>query len=68
MDVPGDPRECRKHAARCAELAANAKSIEVKKAYRELALRWNALAIQLETLQRALNDDGGGSEPKSLKP
>jgi hypothetical protein len=61
-DVPGDPSECRKHAARCTELAAAATSIERRAAFRDLSLRWEALAIQLERLQRTLNQDGGGAD------
>jgi hypothetical protein len=77
----GDPKECGKYAARCAELAvaANAEHLKVTLVelsrsweklaidlenvldtieFRDLALRWDALAIQLKRLHRVLNQDG----------
>jgi len=55
MDAPGGPRECRRRAARCTEQAVAATSIGLQTAFRGLSLRWDALAIQLERLQRMLN-------------
>ena len=56
--MPGDPSECRKHAARCAELAKSASSIEEKTAFDELSRLWEATAIQMERWQRVLNENG----------
>jgi hypothetical protein len=49
--MPGDPKECRKHAARCAELAMTARSHELKAALLELSKNWESLAISLEALK-----------------
>jgi hypothetical protein len=56
--MPGDPSECRKNAARCAELAATATPIEAKAAYGELAQQWEAVTMQLEELRWILSQDG----------
>ena len=44
----GDPIECRKHAARCAELAVAARTQHLKAAFLGLSKNWEKLAIQLE--------------------
>jgi hypothetical protein len=46
--MPGDPKECRKHAARCAELAVAARTPQLKAAFLGLSKNWEKLAIQLE--------------------
>jgi hypothetical protein len=46
--MPGDPRECRERAARCAELAATAHAPQLKATFLELSRNWEKLAIQLE--------------------
>jgi hypothetical protein len=46
--MPGDPRECRRHALRCAELAVSARSEQLKAALLELSKNWEHLAIDLE--------------------
>jgi len=46
--MPGDPKECRKHAARCAELAVAARTAQLKAAFLGLSKNWEKLAIQLE--------------------
>ena len=79
--MPGNPRECRENAARCAELAVTAKAKRLKVMlvklsrswerlavdlesvldtieFGDLALRWDALAIQLMRLRRVLNQQG----------
>jgi hypothetical protein len=48
--MPGDPKECRKHAARCAELAMTARSHELKTALLELSKNWENLAVSLEAV------------------
>jgi hypothetical protein len=50
--VPGDPEECREHAKRCLELAANAKTAVDKASFEMLADKWEDLAIELETSNR----------------
>jgi hypothetical protein len=44
----GDPKECRRHAARCAELAVTAQTPQLKAAFLGLSKNWEKLAIQLE--------------------
>jgi hypothetical protein len=46
--MPGDPKECRKHAARCAELAVAARTPQLKATFLGLSKHWEKLAIQLE--------------------
>jgi hypothetical protein len=55
--MPGDPKECRLRAMRCAELAATAKSQQLKATLLELSKNWVKLAESLERTQ-ALLDDG----------
>ncbi len=57
--MPGDPKECRQHATRCAELAANVKDIEFRASYLALAKQWEAFADELEETEatlKALNE------------
>jgi hypothetical protein len=46
--MPGDPKECRQHAARCAELAVAARTPELRVRFLELSKIWERLAIELE--------------------
>jgi hypothetical protein len=46
--MPGDPKECRRHAAHCAELAVAARPPQLKAAFLGLSKNWETLAIQLE--------------------
>jgi hypothetical protein len=46
--MPGDPKECRGHALRCAELAMKARTPQLKVMFLELSKNWEKLAIQLE--------------------
>jgi hypothetical protein len=46
--MPGDPKECRGHALRCAELAMKARTPQLKSMFLELSKNWEKLAIQLE--------------------
>jgi hypothetical protein len=48
MFIPGNPKECRKHAARCAEMAVAARTPQLKATFLELSKNWEKLAIQLE--------------------
>jgi hypothetical protein len=49
--MPGDPRECRQHAARCAELAVEAKTEPLKAHFLTLSKTWEGLANELERTQ-----------------
>jgi hypothetical protein len=46
--MPGDPKECRKHAARCAEMAVAAYTPQLRTSFLQLSKHWEQLAIQLE--------------------
>jgi hypothetical protein len=46
--MPGDPKECRMRAARCAELAATARTPQLKAWFLGLSKQWERLAIELE--------------------
>jgi hypothetical protein len=46
--MPGDPKECRRRAARCAELAVAARTPQLKMTFLELSKNWEKLAIQFE--------------------
>lgn len=54
--MPGDPKECRAHAARCEELAKTAENPEHARILTHLARQWLRLAQQLERAQAVLND------------
>jgi hypothetical protein len=46
--MPGDPKECRRNAVRCAELAIAARTLQLRTTFLELSKNWEKLAIQLE--------------------
>jgi hypothetical protein len=46
--MPVDPKECRKHALFCTELAAAARTTRSKVLFVELSQSWEKLAIQFE--------------------
>jgi hypothetical protein len=46
--MPGDPKECRRRAAQCAELAVAARTPQLRATFLELSKNWEKLAIQLE--------------------
>lgn len=54
--MPGDPKECRAHAARCEELAKAAENPEHARILVNLARQWLRLALQLERAQGVLNE------------
>ena len=54
--MPGDPKEYRAHAQRCAELASEAKDPQLEKTFSELARCWAKLAIELEKAQTFRDD------------
>jgi len=55
--MPGEPKECRKHASRCAELAHAASTPELKQMLIELSKNWLKLAIELERTQALLDEN-----------
>ena len=52
-NMPGDPKECRQHAERCAELARMASTSEARETFLDLQMKWIRLAMEL-TQARAL--------------
>jgi hypothetical protein len=46
--MSGDPEECRILASRCAEIAASAKTPQLKAWFSELSVKWEKIAIDLE--------------------
>jgi hypothetical protein len=54
--MPGDPKECRAHAARCEELAKTAERPEHARVLTHLARQWLRLALQLERAQATPNE------------
>ncbi len=62
--MPGDPRECREHALRCAELATNVKDVEFKATYFALSKQWEMFAVELEgaaAMLSEINPNAGNS-------
>ena len=74
-----DPKVCRKHSVRCAEMARTARTPQLKETLSDLAQSWGKLALQIER-NLALRDEApsrrGGSDlavvpavrPRSVKP
>ena len=56
--MPGDPKECRDHAAQCFMLAAEAPTQVGKERFENLGQRWLALAADLEAAQALLKEWG----------
>jgi hypothetical protein len=52
--MPGDPRECRRHALRCAELAVSAAPQQLKAALLELSKNWEQLAFSWRIVRQCL--------------
>ena len=48
LDRSCSARQCRKHAARCAELAVEACTPQLRAMFLELSKNWEKIAIQLE--------------------
>ena len=55
--MPGDPKQCRLNALRCAELAQTAKAEQLKLTLLELSKNWVKLAVSLETTQALLDGE-----------
>jgi phage gp29-like protein len=52
--MPGDPKECREKARRCAELAANAPTSTMADLFIDIAAKWAALAAALEKAEQVI--------------
>ena len=54
--MPSDPRECRKHALCCAQLAMEARSPELAMMLTSLSKQWMKLAADLERTQALVKE------------
>ena len=52
--MPGDPKECRKHARNCLQLAEASANAEITRTFVDLAHSWTKLALALESAQALL--------------
>ena len=52
--MPGDPKECRKHARNCLQLAEASANAEITRTFVDLAHSWTRLALDLESAQALL--------------
>ena len=53
--MPGNPKECRKHALNCQRLAETATNEHDRQQLRALADSWLALAAELESMESLLD-------------
>jgi hypothetical protein len=61
--MPGDPKECRLHALKCAEIARTSPDSRTQEQFAQLAQTWLKLASDLEQSQ-AILDAWGDPERK----
>ena len=54
--MPGDPRQCRIHAAHCAEAAATATTAQLRATFLGLSKHWEQIAQELEKAQALLDE------------
>lgn len=62
--MPGDPKECRKHALNCAEFAGRASTPEARNHFAQLARMWIRLGSELEQSQAFIAAIEDETEPK----
>lgn len=55
--MPRDPKECRLHAMRCAELAATARTKQLHANLLELSANWIKIADDLERIKALLDEE-----------
>jgi hypothetical protein len=53
--MPGDPKECREHAKRCAELAKLATTPEAREQFLSLQMSWIRLAADLDNAKAIID-------------
>jgi hypothetical protein len=61
--MPGDAKDCRARARRCAELAAQTDDWKLKQTFAELVRSWERLATDLERAE-ALQAELAKREPR----
>ena len=52
--MPGDPKECRKHARNCLRIAEASAKAEITRTFVDLAHSWTRLALDLESAKALL--------------
>ena len=52
--MPGEPKECRKHARNCLRIAEASTNAEITRTFVDLAHSWTRLALELESAQALL--------------
>ena len=62
--MPGDPKDCRKHALNCMLEAKAAKTPETREHFAKLARSWIKLAEELERMQALLAEVDDFYEPE----
>jgi len=67
--MPGDPKECRQHARRCAEFASAATTAEAREQFLSLQQSWMRLAADLENAKAfiAAMDEMDADPPKAAE-
>jgi hypothetical protein len=63
--MPGDPKECREHAKRCLQMAAESPSQLAKARFEELAKTWMRLATDLEQAKALVDHWNNESSKKT---
>ena len=66
--MPGDPKECRRHAANCRRLAEEATTPEARKLFTGLAAHWEAIASELESAEVFLQAMNAVQPKKPSRP
>ena len=64
--MPSNPKECRRNAARCAELAVAAHTPQLRTRFLELSNNWEKLAIQLEAFAKLTENEAIRSNVREL--
>jgi hypothetical protein len=64
--MPGDPHECRQHAANCKRLADEATTPAAREHFSSLAAQWDRLAAALESARVFLEAMADPKKPSGL--
>jgi hypothetical protein len=66
-DMSGDPKECRQHAERCAELARLASTPEDRDTFLSLQMTWIRLAMELDQARALIEATQEVEEDQPIK-
>jgi hypothetical protein len=64
--MPGDPKECRRHALACVRLAQTSATPQARQEFAGLARTWIRLADDLERTLAILDAEDDETEPERL--